>query len=343
MCIRLFEKSPIKVLCGIENRRDNMTKQKIKVSIQGRQRSIPSIRICSTAVVVLKGTFIKIGSIHDEFWVESTELPEPAEIIQKLRDSSISPDIFKFSQKFPLTNPLYNYPMEWDNLAVASFDSYKEWFDDKINRSVKKHVRKTIREGVRAEVKPFTDELVHGVRAVYNSSPVRQGKKFWHYGKSFTTVKAEISTYLDRSIFIGAYFEEELIGFIKLVFDGPVAHIMQIVSKPEYFEKRPTNALLSKTVEVCETHKVKYLSYGAYVYGNKTEDGLVNFKRNNGFERIDIPVFHVPLSLKGHIAIKLGLHKGWRNIIPTSVWDAVLSLRSKYFAYLASFKNYKKD
>lgn len=316
-----------------------MTKQEIKVSIKGRQRSIPSIRICSTAVVELKGTLIKVGSVHDEFWMESKALPEPAEIIQKLRKSSSMPDIFKFAQKFPQITPQYKYPMEWNNLAVASFDSYAEWFEKKINRSVKKYVRNAVKEGVRTEVVPFTDELVHGISAVYNSSPVRQGKKFWHYGKSFATVKAENSSYLERSIFIGSYFEEELIGFIKLVFDGPVAHMMQIVAKPKFFKKRPTNAMLSKAVEVCETQKATYLSYGPYVYGNKTQDGLVHFKRINGFERVDIPVFYVPLSLKGHIAIKLGLHKGWREIIPTSVWDAILSLRSKYFAHHTGLKN----
>ncbi|MFV9645411.1 MAG: hypothetical protein ACNYWU_06270 [Desulfobacterales bacterium] len=329
----------LKAGCGITNRKDSMTKQKITVSIKGRQRSIPCIRICSTAVVVLNGTLIKVGSVHDEFWMESKALPEPAEIIQKLRKSSFRPDVFKFAQKFPRTTPQYKYPMEWDNLAVASFDSYAEWFEKKINRSVKKHVRKAVKKGVRTDVVPFTDELVHGISAVYNSSPVRQGKKFWHYGKSFATVKAENSSYLDRSIFIGAYFEEELIGFIKLVFDGPVAHIMQILAKPKFFEKRPTNAMLSQAVKVCESQKATYLSYGAYVYGNKTRDSLVDFKRNNGFERVDIPVFYVPLSLKGHIAIKLGLHKGWRNIIPTSVWNTILSLRSKYFTCHTGLKN----
>ena len=38
-----------------------------------------------------------------------------------------------------------------------------------------------------------------GISNVYNETPIRQGRKFWHYGKSFDQVKAANATYLDRS------------------------------------------------------------------------------------------------------------------------------------------------
>lgn len=247
-------------------------KIQIKVSIKGKPRYLSGVRVSPGAAVVITGRFIKTANIHDEFWLESKELPGPSVIIEKLRKLSSGPDIYKFAQKYPEVTPQYNYHMEWDNLAVVSFNSYTEWFQ-KINRSVRKHIRKAAREGVRTDVVAFSDNLVHGICSVYNESPVRQGKEFWHYGKSFEEVKSENASFLDRSIFIGAYFADELIAFLKIVIDGPVAHIMQIISKASFFDKRATNAILSKAVEVCESKRVNHLSYGSYFYGNKTEGG----------------------------------------------------------------------
>ena len=96
----------------------------------------------------------------------------------------------------------------------------------------------------------FDDQLVRGISDIYNETPIRQGRKFWHYGKSFEQVKAENATYPDRSEFIGAFFNGELIGFIKFVMVNNVARIMQIVSLEAHTDKRPTNALLAKAVEI---------------------------------------------------------------------------------------------
>ena len=35
-------------------------------------------------------------------------------------------------------------------------------------------------------------------------------------------------------------------------------------------------------------------------------------------------------TLGTYVNEKLGLHKGWRNIIPISVWNTILSLMSKF-------------
>ena len=32
---------------------------------------------------------------------------------------------------------------------------------------------------------PFTDDFVHGIMDIYDETPVRQGRSFWHYKKSF--------------------------------------------------------------------------------------------------------------------------------------------------------------
>jgi hypothetical protein len=184
-------------------------------------------------------------------------------------------------------------------------------------------------EGLRTETVSFTDEFVKGIVSIYNESPVRQGKKFWHYGKSFDEVKRDNGTYLDRSIFIGSYFENELVGFLKFVIDGEVANIMQILSKSAYFSKRPTNALIAKAVEVCESLKIKYLIYGEHTYGKKDESSLIDFKENNGFRKMELPRYYVPMTPKGHLALKFGIHKGLANLLPSRVTKNLIRLRAK--------------
>ena len=61
-------------------------------------------------------------------------------------------------------------------------------------------------------------------------APVRGGRRFWHFGKDVETVRRGLATYLDRSEFIGAYWNEELIGFIKMVYVDQLATLMHIIS-----------------------------------------------------------------------------------------------------------------
>jgi hypothetical protein len=160
---------------------------------------------------------------------------------------------------------------------------------------------------------------------------LRQGVPNADYGKDFNVVKEEYSSYLDKSEFIGAYLESELIGIIKLVYMGQLASIMQIISKTTHYDKRPTNVLITKTVEVCKAKGISFLIYGKFVYGNKTDSSLTEFKRRNGFEQINFPRYYIPLTLKGKIAIKLNVHVGLLGILPSNVISFLRNLRSKWY------------
>jgi hypothetical protein len=306
-----------------------MSGQVQSISIKGKQRDFPAVPIGPKAIVVIKGTFLKIAEVQDEYWLESKDIPEPSAIIDKLHQVAVKPDLFTFTQKIPDISPKYSYHLEWNNLAVAKFESYDEWFERIVDRSVRKHIRKSVKEGLQTELVSFTDAFVKGIVSIYNELPVRQGRKFWHYGKSFDEVKQDNATYLDRSIFIGSYFENELVGFLKFVTDGEVANIMQILSKSAYFSKRPTNALIAKAVEVCASRKIKYLIYGEHTYGKKDESSLIDFKENNGFRKMELPRYYVPMTAKGHIALKFGIHKGLANLLPRKVTNTLIFLRSK--------------
>jgi hypothetical protein len=302
------------------------------LSIKGKEHAVPAVKF-GDAVVLITGKIPKIARIFDEAWVESRGLPNPLEIVDKLRAMRRPPDIFTFAQRIPDLTPHYPYHYELENVAAVTVESYSSWFEKDIARTARQHIRKAQREGIVAEIVSFDDRLVEGICSIFNELKVRQGKQFWHYGKSFETVKRENGTYLDRSLFIGAYSGTELVGFLKCVIDGEVANIMQIISKSSHFQKRPNNALLCKAVEVCESRKVKYLIYGEHTYGKKAESSLTDFKEKNGFKKMEFPRYYVPLTIKGHAAIKLGIHKGWSNLVPGFVTQNLVSLRSKYYEW----------
>jgi hypothetical protein len=178
----------------------------------------------------------------------------------------------------------------------------------------------------------FDDGLVEGIKRIYDETPIRQGRRFWHYQKDLETVKRENSSYLDRCDFLGAYFEGELIGFVKMVYVGQVARIMQILSMNAHFDKRPPNALLAKCVELCCEKGMKYFVYGKYVYGNKRNSPITEFKRRTGFEEVRFRRYYVPLTVWGRVALKLRLHHGLQGLLPERVTESLLKIRSRLYA-----------
>ena len=77
-----------------------------------------------------------------------------------------------------------------------------------------------------------------------------------------------------------------------------------------HFDKRPANALIAKAVEICEPQRViSHLIYCSYIY-NDPKSSLTEFKRRNGFEKVLLPRYYIPLTPKGRLALNLGLHRG---------------------------------
>ncbi|MGD0236924.1 MAG: hypothetical protein ABSC55_20625 [Syntrophorhabdales bacterium] len=183
-------------------------------------------------------------------------------------------------------------------------------------QKARKNVRRAGRRGVAVKRIEFSDDLVKGIVAINNETPIRQGRPFWHYGKSFEAVKKDYSDFLDRSEFLGAYYRDELIGFIKLIYMGEIVSVVQLLNKNAHYDKRPANALIAEAVKLCVEKGAGYLVYGQYAYDGNTKGALTEFKRRNGFEQVLIPTYYVPLTLKGRICIKLGLHMGIKRLLP---------------------------
>ena len=266
----------------------------------------------------IDGKLIRIGFIDGEGY-QFLEDPEPA--LAELRSSRTRVDLFTFIPRLSDNPEKLNYPTEPDNIAALPISTFDEWMTKQIDFKVRNKVRKAAKNGVEVREAVFDDAYVQGIHAIYNECPVRQGKPFWHYGKDLEAVRKMNATFMDRSIFIGAFFEGSLIGFVKLVFDENKnkAGLMQIVSMVGHQDKAPTNALIAQAVKSCAERKIPYLWYANMSYGKKLADGLADFKRHNGFQKIELPRYYVPLTIAGRVGLRLGLHHGMTELIPEPV------------------------
>jgi len=251
-------------------------------------------------------------------------------------------DLFTFIQRLSDTTPRYSYPMELDNMAALRVTTFDDWMTKQIDFKVRNKARKAGKNGVVVREAAYDEAYVRGIQAIYNESPVRQGKPFWHYGKDLETVRKMNGTFFERSIFIGAYLEEQLIGFVKLVFDEEKsqAGLMQIVSMIGHQDKAPTNALIAQAVQSCAERGISYLWYANMSYGKKQADGLADFKRHNGFQKIEVPRYYVPLTLAGRLALRLNLHHGLSELIPEPIAASYRKIRKQWYGKkVATAKN----
>lgn len=311
-----------------------MVSSTAKISSKGKATNVPAVTIRGRTVVC-HGRWLKTAHVFDEVWLDGTVIDNPPAFVEELKESALDADLFTFSQSLPDTTPNYVYEPEWDNLAVAKTANFDVWWES-LPQESRKNTRKAHKKGITVGPVDFSDELVRGIKTIYDEAPFRQGRRFWHYGKSLDAVKAENSSYLDRSQFIGAFLNGDLIGFIKLVYTGDAARIMQILSMNRHYSLHPANALLTAAVECCAKKPVSYLIYGQYIYGNKQSSSVTEFKRRNGFEQVLLPRYTIPLTLKGALAANLRLHRPLAERLPESVHNFLLDTRAKVYSKLPS-------
>jgi hypothetical protein len=301
----------------------------VEVRIKGKPVSVPSAEIAGRKVIV-KGGRVKIASIRDEELAEGELVKDPVAFVAELKRSGLKADVLTFFQRVPDSTPKFPFSFDLENLAVVPVTTFDAWWE-KLPQESRKNARRAAKRGVEVKVARFDDELARGIHKICNESPVRQGRPFWHYGKDFETIKLEHATYLERSEFVAAYCEGELIGFIKMVYVDRLAWILAILALNTHHDKRPMNALLAKAMEVCAEKKVGFFVYGNYVYGNKTDSSLAEFKRRNGFERADYPRYYIPVTLKGRVYVALRLYRGLSGLLPAPVVSVLWKLREKFY------------
>ncbi|HEY1903581.1 MAG TPA: hypothetical protein VGG56_14195 [Terracidiphilus sp.] len=306
---------------------------RIEISLRGRWQAVPAFWALGQTIIVTGGR-VKIARVHDEEWIEE-EVLAPEEYIRAIKANReiAKADIFTFVQKVPHITPCYTYPMELESTAVARVGNFTEWWDA-LPQISRKNVRRSNKRGVTIRQVQFTDDVICGIAEVQNETSIRQGRRYPHYGKSFEQVKRDHSGFLDHCDFIAAYFDGKIIGFLKVVYRGKVASILQINSMMAHFDKRPSNALVTKAAELCSARGVEYLTYARFNYGNKGEDSLREFKIRNGFEEMLVPRYYVPLTPWGQVSVKCKLYRSPLSILPRNVIRALVAARVKWYDLL---------
>lgn len=294
-----------------------------EINVRGRIIKVPSVEINNKRVIIT-GKLLKTAKLKEE-WFEDIE--DPLSLIMHLKKARVDADIFSFWQRLPETTPKFNFHLDWYSLAALPISSYDHWWKSKISSGTRNKIRKSEKKGIVVRLAEFDDAFVNGMKEIFDETPVRQGYRFPHYGKTFETVKREFSEHLHRATFLGAYYKNELIGFCILVDAGTFAVTSQFLCRISYRRMATTYGLFAKVVEVCARKGMPYLVYGYWHEGT-----LGDFMRHQGMEKIDIPMYYVPLTHKGKIFLKIGIHRGLFAVIPKRLKIFLLKLRRIWFS-----------
>ena len=282
--------------------------------------------------IIVEGRVFRIARLDGDKY---KFLDDPAPVIDGLRNSGARIDLFTFMQKLPESTPKYDYPIEMDNLAVLPISTFDDWWTKTIGFKARNKAKQAQKKGVEIREVPFDDTLAKGIWEIYNESPVRQGRRFPHHGKSLDTVRRMSATFLESSVFIGAFLGEKLIGFIKLVADESKtqAGMMHIVSMIQHRDKAPTNALVAQAVRSCADRGIPYLVYSNFAYGKKERSGLSDFKERNGFQKFVLPRYYVPLTSIGWAAFSMGMHHKLIDHLPESLVAKARDFRYSWYKF----------
>jgi hypothetical protein len=293
------------------------------ISWKGTPRLVKGVRV-DNQTFVISGKPLRTATLKEE-WQE--DVIDPEHTIRALKAVPTRIDILKFWQRIPETEAKFGYYKEWRQIAAIPISTFDHWWEKQISPKARNKIRKARKLGVTFERADLSDDFVEGVVGIYNQSPVRRGKPFWHYGKDFATVKSGLSRDLANSVLVAARYEGELIGFIKFHVVDRYAMVTLILDKMAHRNKAPMNGMIAKVVEICAEQNIPYFTYTVWRRG---EHG--KFQESNGFERFPVPEYYVPLTARGTLALQLGLHKGIKGAIPEPLMTRLLAWRTRWYS-----------
>jgi hypothetical protein len=261
---------------------------------------------------------VKIARDNKEY--ERNVTPSP-QLLEKLGETGV--DILTFIERrwcCPIPNPPVSWSKAEDSVALLKVTNYKDWWET-IGKKTRNMVRKAEKNGVKTAVVKPREQLAEGIWRIYNETPIRQDRAFPHYGEALQKVRNNMQK-VQNSVFIAAFLQNELAGFIQLILGDNIGVISQILSLQKHFDKAVNNALVAKAVEVCAAEQTGWLMYGRI--GN--HPSLDRFKQSNGFTKFPITRYYVPITKKGRITMKLGLHREAKDTLPEALKNQLFPL-----------------
>ena len=259
-------------------------------------------------IAVRKKPFFKVAVDTQEYIKDVIPLDD---FITKLAERGA--DIFTFVERKwgnVISHPSHLWLKTEDNIALLQITSYEDWWKN-VGKKTRNMVRKAEKSDVKTEVVEPNEKLAEGIWKIYNETSIRQERAFPHYGISLQTVR-ELVFSLKNCTFIGSFLQNELVGFIQLVHGDKTAVISQILSLQKHWDKAVNNALIAEAIKFCASNKIEWIMYGRM--GN--HPSLDRFKQSNSFSKFNIARYYIPITWKGKLAVKLGLHREIKDVVP---------------------------
>jgi hypothetical protein len=287
--------------------------------VEGEERPV-EVFLVDGHEVIRQGTLIKIARLKDEY---AADIGDADALVKTLRES-LDADIFTFWDRVP-TDRRLPYLCEAQTQALLPVTTYEAWWEN-LDRRIRKLIRRSAKLGVEVRIVDFNEELVAAIKSIFDETPIRRGKPFWHYNRSLDILQRALAHELANSEFLGAFDGTELIGFMKLIYRDKFADPVLFLSKLEHLDKYPNNVLLAKAVERCAEKRLPFIHYSDWRLGSHGD-----FLRRNGFIKCDVNRYYVPLTVVGKLALQLRLHKRIWDVLPEQAKIRILKLREQLY------------
>jgi hypothetical protein len=260
---------------------------------------------------------------HAQYSIEYIEDTDPTkDLLHNLQKRNV--DLFTFVHRsFMMPVPKYSFPHEDEPIALLKIRSFENWWGSQIRTEERNRIRKAEKKGVWVKTAEINENFIKSAQKIYNETPIRQGRRYVGYGLSLSDVREKFRN-LQRSEVLGAYFNNELIGLLWMVYGDRVARIRSFLSLIKHRDKAPNNALMAQGVRRCCEKGFRFIVYEKMGY----LPGLDSFKTHNGFKECVIPRYYIPLSKKGILAIKLRIHREIQYSLSPRMARALLPLYS---------------
>jgi len=268
--------------------------------------------------IAVSGGVIRTAKLRHE-WFEF--LDDPVAVVRTMRQAKAT-DLFTFLHDLNDKRPIYPFYKEPVGAAILPVTNYKLWWNG-LAPSVRNKIRKAYKSGVEVIDAELDDNFARGVETIYNESPIRQRRKFCHYGQSAASIKEELSSLWGRYYLIGAYLKGEMIGFAKLFHGNDILRTVHIISKLSHRDKPVQDALIARAVQICEEKNIHFFQYGSWSTG-----GLGAFKEKRGFTMLDYWRYYVPISYRGKLALQFRLHHGLRGRLSGKWIESLVGIRT---------------
>jgi hypothetical protein len=273
--------------------------------------------------VSVTGKLFRIARLRHE-WCDF--LDEPAAFIEKLKSGPPAADLFTFLQEAHRPRPEFPFYRETVGASLLTIASFDDWWDH-LHFKARNKARKAHKAGVEIRPAQLNDDFIRGVEKIYHESPLRQGRRFTHYGKDFAAIKDDLASFPEQSDFTGAYYKGELAGFMKLFEGNGILRLIHIIALLAHRDKCVMDALIAHAVKICDEKGLAHLHYGDWA-----SRGLGTFRAKYNFRRHDCPRYFVPLTPRGKFMLGFRLHRPLRERLPQSWRDRLVGLRNHWNA-----------